>query len=229
MDALDLMWTEPLSWLILTAAALWIVLDYRRARHVRPLRLLAIGGLGAWLVAAFALTIYPIELEPPAAYRVELQSFVPLWGTIESIANSDGYLLSDEAWATERRRLADDMGIPVEEVRLERRVYGIGLMTAFKDPLGNVVLFAPLGFLAALGWAHMRRWKPVLIAGIAVSASIELSQMLFGLGSLGTIDDVIFNTLGAMIGFGLWLAAAQVAARLPRPVTRAEEPIPGSR
>ena len=46
-----------------------------------------------------------------------------------------------------------------------------------------------------------------MLLGAGVSASIELAQLLFGLGSLGTIDDVIFNTLRTVLGFGLWSAA----------------------
>ena len=212
MDALDLMWTEPLSWLILLGGLIWLVVAYRRAGRFRVLRSASIAGLSLWLVAAFAITIYPIDLEAPKTDRFYVQSFVPLWGTIESIANSDGYLLDEVEYAGAKEEISEDLEIPVEEVNLDRRVRGVGLMTALKDPIGNVVLFLPLGFLAALGWEQMRDPKRILIAGASVSGGIELSQLLFGLGSLGTIDDVIFNTLGALLGWVGWWVSAEVTA-----------------
>jgi hypothetical protein len=213
MDALGLMWTEPFSYLIFAATVVAIVVSIRRSGRLQPLRHLAMAGLGVWLVAAFAMTIYPIELEPPAADRLDIKSAVPLWGTIESFANADGYFLTDLDWATERQRLADSDGVPVEEIRLERKVRGVGLSGALKDPLGNVVLFAPLGFLAPLVWTGMRDPKRILLAGVCVSGGIELSQLLFGLGSLGTIDDVIFNSLGALIGWvGWWVITGSIAS-----------------
>jgi glycopeptide antibiotics resistance protein len=84
------------------------------------------------------------------------------------------------------------------------------LDAVLKDPIGNVVLFVPLGLLLPIGWAKTRELKKVVLAGAGASTIIELSQFLFGLGSLGTIDDVIFNTLGAVMGFALWLFADRI-------------------
>jgi len=168
--------------------------------------------LSEW--AALAITIYPIDLEAPAAYRVEVKSFVPLWGTIEAIADSGGYVMTEEEWMARRVELAEEWAVPLAEVNLDRRVHGPGVTAVLKDPIGNVVLFMPLGFLAAVGWAPMRDPRRVLLAGAAVSGGIELSQMLFGLGSLGTIDDVIFNSLGALAGWVPWRVTVDVAEDL---------------
>ncbi len=206
-DALGLMWTEPLSWIILVAAGAWILFELRQAGRLQPLRALAIAGLGVWMVSALAITVYPLDyLQGPALYRFDVQSVVPLWGTAESIANSGDHLMPEAHWMAERERLARDAGVPVEEINLDRRVRGVGLAQALKDPIGNVVLFLPLGFLAALGWEQLRDPRRALLAGAAVSGAIELSQLLFGLGSLGTVDDVIFNSLGALIGWAAWSA-----------------------
>ncbi|MBT8216624.1 MAG: VanZ family protein [Acidimicrobiia bacterium] len=215
-DALDLMWTEPLSWLVLIGAALWIALAYRRDGRLNMMKTVAIAGLGVWLVAAFAITIYPIELEAPRADRFEVKSIVPLWGTIEAIADADGYWMDEDDWMRQRQAIADERGVPVESVNLDRKVHGPGLSVVLKDPIGNTVLFLPLGFLAAFGWQHMRDPKRILMAGAAVSGGIELSQLLFGLGSLGTIDDVIFNTLGALFGWVGWRVSVDAAASIRR-------------
>ena len=63
--------------------------------------------------------------------------------------------------------------------------------------LGNLMWFAPLGWL-------LRRRKPraALLAGAALSAGIELMQFLLMTG-VTDIDDVIFNALGALLGWGI--------------------------
>jgi hypothetical protein len=215
-DRLDSMWTEPLSWLVLLAAAGWIVYEYRRAGKLDLRKSFAIGALGVWLVAAFSITIYPIrgELTSPSLGRFEVESIVPLWGLGEAFANADGFLMTDEEWQSKREELAAGRGVPVDQINLDRRVHGPGVSGVLKDPLGNTILFMPLGFLAALGWPAMRSYKRVLLAGAAVSAGIELSQFLFGLGSLGTIDDVIFNSAGGAVGYAVYLIWGDIRSGL---------------
>ena len=63
----------------------------------------------------------------------------------------------------------------------------------------NVVLFLPLGMMAACVW---KRWifYSVLLYGALISAIIEISQYLFEKG-VAEFDDVFHNTLGCIIGF----------------------------
>lgn len=65
--------------------------------------------------------------------------------------------------------------------------------------LQNIVFFIPFGILHP-----KKKWKIVLMSGIVFSALIEICQYVFGLG-LCELDDVICNTLGAMIGFWMYL------------------------
>jgi glycopeptide antibiotics resistance protein len=51
--------------------------------------------------------------------------------------------------------------------------------------------------------------------------TIEILQFLLGNGHTSTVDDVLLNTLGAVIGYIALLLAAAVIRRLPR---RAEAP-----
>lgn len=210
-DRLDLIWTEPLSWLLLALALGWIVSDWRRRGRFDPIRSVVIAGLGLWLVATLAITIYPIRdgYVDPGLHRIELQSIVPLWGTVESFANANGYTMTEEEWLQRRADLAAEWDVPIEEVKLDRKVRGPGV-AVLKDPIGNVVLFVPLGFLAAVGWQSMRSAKRVLLVGASVSGCIELSQLFLGLGSLGTIDDVIFNSIGALTGYVTFFVLARL-------------------
>ena len=71
--------------------------------------------------------------------------------------------------------------------------------TLFIQILGNIAMFIPIGFLAS----QLIGWKGILI-GFAYSVLIELLQLLTRRG-LFEFDDIIHNTLGAALGFGLWM------------------------
>lgn len=215
MARLDLVWAEPLTWMVLAAAFGWVLLEYRRRGALDAKRSMVIGLLGLWLVATLAITIYPIAsgYVDPGLHRLEVKSLVPLWGTIESFANADGYMMTEEEWLRRRAELAAEWGVSIEEVNLDRRVRGPG-SAVLKDPIGNLLLFVPLGFLGAAGWSGLRRTGRMWLVGAAISGLIELSQLFLGLGSLGTIDDVIFNSLGALVGLGLYRVVATVLNRV---------------
>ena len=66
----------------------------------------------------------------------------------------------------------------------------------------NILFFIPYGFL----FPRKNNWKFVFVTALVLSVFIELSQFIFNLGWC-EVDDVISNTLGAMIGWGvLWKA-----------------------
>ena len=64
--------------------------------------------------------------------------------------------------------------------------------------LGNIVMFIPFGFFAALLWRGFT-WRRALITGIAITGFIECWQML--VGRAFDIDDLMLNTLGVFCGF----------------------------
>ena len=64
--------------------------------------------------------------------------------------------------------------------------------------LYNIVLFIPLGF--SLKMAKNIRLKTTVIIAVLLSGVIEFIQY-FGKIGLAEIDDVISNTVGAIIGF----------------------------
>lgn len=67
----------------------------------------------------------------------------------------------------------------------------------------NVLMFIPFGYLIpAMNPKHFRRWSFALLGGLAASTVIEGVQMIFSLGQ-SDVDDIIANTLGAVIGYVL--------------------------
>ncbi|OZG59771.1 teicoplanin resistance protein VanZ [Bifidobacterium lemurum] len=73
--------------------------------------------------------------------------------------------------------------------------------------LMNVALFTPLGFIIGR-WLHAR-WRGALFGGFAVSLLIEISQLtgFWGLYPCTyrqfDVNDLMTNTLGALLGFGV--------------------------
>lgn len=68
---------------------------------------------------------------------------------------------------------------------------------------GNLLLLAPLGMLLPLLFKKLQRPWPLIWRVSAISALIEASQFITRARAVD-IDDVILNTLGAAIGFGLY-------------------------
>ena len=73
---------------------------------------------------------------------------------------------------------------------------------------GNIVMFLPFGFFAALLWRKFD-WKRALMLGLGITCVIEFWQLLVGRTS--DIDDIIQNTLGVFCGYLLWVLLKKLA------------------
>ena len=67
---------------------------------------------------------------------------------------------------------------------------------------GNVLIFAPLGFLPPLLWRRWRHFWTALPLSAGTSCLIEFLQLF--LGRSVDVDDVILNTLGGLLGYVLF-------------------------
>lgn len=231
LDELSLLWAEPVTWLILAAAiALAVWRSARQPRwHVRTAA--AYFGAVGWLIATLAITVYPITIsfDPPPWERVRIESIVPLADTIQSLGNMRDRTMSPQEHEALTARLAADLGIPPEEVNLSWQIQGANPAGVLRDPVGNLLLFTPLGALAALARRQVS-WRHVALIAASISGIIELSQLLFGLGSLASGDDVIFNTLGAVAGLAVYRLIGRAFRRArstpESPTTRPTDVIP---
>ncbi len=82
------------------------------------------------------------------------------------------------------------------------------------DTALNVVLFVPLGFFLPWLWRTFDGLKQTALTGFLLSLGIELLQV-FGLG-ITDINDLITNTLGTILGYGLFC----LVQHLMKPETR---------
>lgn len=72
----------------------------------------------------------------------------------------------------------------------------------------NVVVFIPIGMILGSllrvkgSWSRSGSWLMVTIIGCGISITIESLQFIFMRG-FSEVDDVIHNTVGCVIGFGI--------------------------
>lgn len=90
--------------------------------------------------------------------------------------------------------------LPFKEILTQ---YGRTPKLAMYFAVGNIVMTIPFGFFLALLFKRCRHLIVIVVCGLGYSLSIELFQMLFTNRS-AEIDDLIFNTSGAMIGYILF-------------------------
>ena len=100
--------------------------------------------------------------------------------------------------------------------------YGIDV---YAQIIENIVIFLPIGFFLPFLLGEKRSsFHSAFLFGFALSVVAEVCQYIFSLGVCET-DDLINNTVGAVVGFGLWYAmTARTAEKGRRPCVMTEKP-----
>lgn len=98
----------------------------------------------------------------------------------------------------------------------------VGMREDFINSVLNVILFLPLGVFLPMLYDRFKSAKNVAIYGFFMSLTIEVLQ-LFNM-CITDVNDLITNTLGAVLGYLLWRAAAKGKSALPK-ATRCEAAI----
>ena len=98
----------------------------------------------------------------------------------------------------------------------------IGLFSSVLNLFGNIIGFAPLGFLLPSFSGRCRKyWYNTVMAGYLLSFGVELVQLLLRAGSCD-IDDIILNTSGTMLGY---LCFRLVQGKREKRRRKKEEPV----
>jgi len=88
--------------------------------------------------------------------------------------------------------------------------YSDSFYVAVKNLLGNIFLFVPLGlFLPSLFKKFDKLWKVTVFTALLMCV-LEPLQYITGLG-VCDVDDVILNTLGAVIGYLIYKSIKKTA------------------
>lgn len=88
-----------------------------------------------------------------------------------------------------------------------------GRTTALVNLIGNLLLFALPAFFASIATPSLRRLGRLAMWGAAFALVIELAQALLHNGRSADVNDLIVNTLGAVLG-GVIAAMCQYAVSL---------------
>ena len=86
------------------------------------------------------------------------------------------------------------------------------------EALMNVLMFVPFGLLIGCAYRSIG-WKRMLAFTVGLSLSIEFLQFIFKRG-FAELDDVMHNTLGAVIGFGIIILTIALTLTIKKAILR---------
>ncbi len=76
----------------------------------------------------------------------------------------------------------------------------LGFEAFFLNVFGNVIGFMPCGFFLPIVSRRSRRWYNTILLCFSLSLCVEVTQLIFRVGSFD-VDDLFLNTLGGAIGY----------------------------
>lgn len=91
--------------------------------------------------------------------------------------------------------------------------YDLNSKLFFKNVIGNILLFVPLGIFTTY-YIKSKSFFPILFISCLVSCSIEFVQNI--IGRTADIDDVILNTLGGVFGYLICKLTNNFTAKIPK-------------
>ena len=71
---------------------------------------------------------------------------------------------------------------------------------AIDNILGNIIAFAPLGFLVPAIFTKINNYRKMFLVSFILSLAFETIQLLTSLGAFD-VDDIILNVSGAILGY----------------------------
>ena len=90
--------------------------------------------------------------------------------------------------------------------------YPITSVQFIYNVIGNIVLFLPFGFFIS-DFIKAKKTYQILIISALISLTAELIQ--FKIGRAFDIDDIILNSIGAIIGFMCYVSVKAIKNHLP--------------
>ncbi|MCK5129414.1 MAG: VanZ family protein, partial [Clostridiales bacterium] len=83
-----------------------------------------------------------------------------------------------------------------------------GQQGAFRQFFGNIIMFIPVGILMPLLFKKTQRFWRALLGAFLFTFTIEALQLILCIAGMCLrefdVDDLILNTLGAMLGHGIY-------------------------
>ena len=79
---------------------------------------------------------------------------------------------------------------------------------ALLNLIGNTAMFIPLGIVWPAVFKRLNTHGKVIAAGVGISLTIEILQLPF-FNRATDIDDLILNSAGFLMGYGIYLAVVR--------------------
>jgi len=76
----------------------------------------------------------------------------------------------------------------------------LGLKAFLMNVVGNVIAFMPCGFFLPIVSRRGRKWYNAVLLVFGLSLCIEVTQLVFKVGSFD-VDDLLLNTSGGVLGY----------------------------
>lgn len=89
----------------------------------------------------------------------------------------------------------------------------VGTFAMVLNIFGNVVGFVPFGYILPVINDRLRNWLLIVVSGFSLSLCVEAAQLIFRVGSFD-VDDLLLNTLGALLGYVSFWVCNEVRRRL---------------
>ena len=83
---------------------------------------------------------------------------------------------------------------------------------ALLNLIGNAAMFIPLGIVWPAVFKKLNTRGKVIAAGVGVSLAIEILQLPF-FDRATDIDDLILNSAGFLLGYGIYLLAKRIVSK----------------
>lgn len=88
-------------------------------------------------------------------------------------------------------------------------------MLLWRNIILNICMFIPLGMILPLFHRIFKKWCFTYLTGLLLTVLIEVSQYISKRG-IFELDDIINNTLGCMIGYGIWALGYFIYCKLKK-------------
>ena len=99
----------------------------------------------------------------------------------------------------------------------------LGMKAVLLNLGGNVVGFMPFGFFLRVVSRRGRGLHNAVLLAFGLSLCIETVQLVFKVGSFD-VDDLLLNTIGGILGFGLYKLVQKIRVRRKRRVRKTLQP-----
>lgn len=173
------------EFLFITAIPLWLLyriinyfLGIRKNEEFQLKRELLLNVFFVYCLAVIGITFFPLFIGNGTAGTYLSINYIPVMSTLNAIKKIQDSRISD--------------------YMLNFWIRNIG---------GNLALLIPMGLFLPIFRDRFRNIKTMALAGFSISITIEILQLLSAfIGNTRTfdIDDIILNTAGAIIGYGIF-------------------------